>query len=429
MSLESCAIWIGLAALVVLTWMSTLNSALRMPTRGRIAEQFERIGRPQSMERFVSARPHYLLATASVRAAAVLAVFATAIYAAEMGTWTPQLTRVVVAFFAAWGLVLIFGVAIPHAWAKYSGERLIVRFLPMLAALRTVCIPVIFLLEIFDPLVRRLAGVPAQDERSFADELEQEILNAVSEGELHGAVDEEEKEMIESVIELGDKRADEIMTPRTDIVALPVTADRDTVLESIRTQGHSRIPVYEENIDRVLGVLYAKDLLLAESNGPFDLRAIMRKAIFIPESKPVPELLREIQREKVHIAIVLDEYGGTAGLVTLEDILEEVVGELADEYEPVEPVPLRRIDDNTYEIDAHMRVDDLTDQLAIELPEDQDYETIGGFVFSRLGRIPKVGETCEYGNLTLQVVGAEPRRITRLRLQIAPAAEPNRIAG
>jgi CBS domain containing-hemolysin-like protein len=428
MTVETYAIWIGLAALILLTWISTLNVAIRMPSRGRVAELFERQGGPDELERFLFARPQYMLATAGIRSAAVLAVFATSLYLAEIGVWTPQVTRLVVAFLVAWGLVLVFGVAIPHAWAKYSGEWLIVRFLPVLRALRAVCRPMIYVLEVFDPLVRRLAGVPARDAKSFADELEQEILNAVSEGELHGAVGEEEKEMIESVIELGDKRAEEIMTPRTDIVAVPVTAERAAVLEIIRSKGYSRIPVYEDNIDRILGVLYAKDLLLANSDEPFDLRRRMRKAIFIPESKPVPDLLREIRREQVHIAIVLDEYGGTAGLVTLEDILEEVVGELADEYEPAAPAELRQIDEITYEVDARMRVDDLADQLGVELPENEDYETIGGFVFSRLGRIPKVGETCEYGNLKLHVLSAEPRRITRLRLQLAPAAEPGHIA-
>lgn len=427
--MDYIAIWIGLAALVILTWVSTLNIALRQPSRGRIAEQFERTGRAGAMGRFVQCRPQFLLATASVRSAMVLSLFAAAIYAAEAGAWTPQVTRLVIAFAVALTVVLVFGVAIPHAWAKYSGEWLIVRFLPVLSGLRALCRPMIFALEVFDPLVRRLAGVPAHNAQSYADELEQEILSAVSEGELHGAVREEEKEMIESVIELGDKCAEEIMTPRTDVVAVPVDAKRETVLEVIRTKGYSRIPVYEENIDRVLGVLYAKDLLFAENNGPFDLRRIMRKALFIPESKPVPDLLREIQKQKVHIAIVLDEYGGTAGLVTLEDIIEEVVGELADEYEPAVPVPLRKIDENTYEVDARMRIDDLADQLDIELPEEEDYETIGGFVFSRMGRIPKVGESCHWENLTLHVIGAEPRRITRLRLQIDPVAETNRAIG
>ena len=132
-------------------------------------------------------------------------------------------------------------------------------------------------------------------------------------------------------------------------------------------------------------------------------------------------MLHEFQEKKVHLAVVLDEYGGTAGLVTIEDILEELVGEIVDEYEPEEPAAIRRIDERTVEVDARMRIDDLNDELNVELPEDEDYETIGGFVFSTLGKIPKVGERCQHDNVGIQVIAAEPRRITRLRLNIAPA--------
>jgi len=316
-------------------------------------------------------------------------------------------------------------VAIPYAWAKYAGESLIVRLRRPLAACRFVSLPLIAVLKVFDPLVRRLAGVPVQDAQSYADKLEEEILSAVSEGELHGAVDSEEKQMIESVIELGEQRVDAIMTPRTEIIALPAGADLDTVLAAIREHGHSRIPVYESTIDTILGVLYAKDLLRHHDEEPFDLRRIMRKALFIPESKPVRELLREFQKQKLHIAVVLDEYGGTAGLATIEDILEEVVGDIADEYEQPEPEPIKRIDDFTYEVDARVRIDDLNERLQIEVPEHPDYETVGGYVFSTLGKIPKVGERCERDNFALQVIGAEPRRVTRVLLTITPQQESN----
>ncbi|MEK7755994.1 MAG: hemolysin family protein, partial [Planctomycetota bacterium] len=264
--------------------------------------------------------------------------------------------------------------------------------------------------------------------QSAADELEQEILDVVSEGELHGAVDEEEKEMIESVIELGDTRVVEIITPRTEIAALPAEADLATVLEMIRSKGHSRIPVYEETIDTILGVLYAKDLLGRAEEGPFQLRSVMRKALFIPESKLVRDLLREFQKQKVHIAIVLDEYGGTAGLVTIEDILEELVGEIADEYETTAPATFKRIDETTFEVDAGMRIYDLNDQLNVMLPDDRDYETLGGFVFSTMGKIPKVGECCQFANVGIQILAAEPRRITRLLVKVTPTQESKETA-
>ena len=416
-------LWVGLAGLLGLTLFSTLNLALRTPSRARVAEQFDRRGREHLFEGFLARRGQYLLATAALRSASVFVLFVTVLYRFEAGEARIGFGRILLACTVGGVLLLIFGVAIPYAWAKYSSEGLVVRFLPLLVVLRALCLPVIKFLELFDPILRRLAGAPVLDAQSAADELEQEILDVVSEGELHGAVDEEEKEMIESVIELGDTHVVEIMTPRTEIVALPAEADLPTVLDMVRTKGHSRIPVYEGTIDTILGVLYAKDLLGRTEEGPFQLRAVMRKASFIPESKLVRDLLREFQKQKVHIAIVLDEYGGTAGLATIEDILEELVGEITDEYETTAPAALKRIDETTYEVDARMRIDEINDQLNVLLPDDRDYETIGGFVFSTLGKIPKVGERCQFDNIGIQVLAAEPRRITRLLLKLVLSRE------
>lgn len=421
-------LWVGLVGLVGLTLFSTLNLSLRTPSRSRIAEEFDRRGRERLFEGFVARRPQYLLATAALRSISVFVLFVTVLYQFESVESWIGFNRIIIACTVAGALLLIFGVAIPYAWAKYSSEGLIVRCLPLLAMLRVVCLPVIKFLELFDPVIRRLTGAPLPDAQSAADELEQEILDVVSEGELHGAVDEEEKEMIESVIELGDTRVEEIITPRTEIAALPAEADLPTVLEMIRSKGHSRIPVYEGTIDTILGVLYAKDLLGRAEEGPFQLRSVMRKALFIPESKLVRDLLREFQKQKVHIAIVLDEYGGTAGLVTIEDILEELVGEIGDEYETTAPATLKQIDETTFEVDAGMRIYDLNDQLKVMLPDDRDYETVGGFVFSTMGKIPKVGECCQFNNIGIQVLAAEPRRITRLLVKVAPTEESKETA-
>jgi len=418
--MSSWGLWIGLGSVASLLLSSTLNLALRMPSRGRIAEEFENSNRDGAFERFLQNRRAYMLSAAIIRSITVVALLLSALSLSVSEDATVETTRLLLAAGGTWVSILIFGVAIPHAWAKYAGEWLVVRCLWLLDVARVLCTPALAILSIIDPIVRRLAGVPARDPSTFADDLEQEILNVVSEGELHGAVDEEEREMIESVIELGDMRVEEIMTPRTEVVALPVEADLDDVLALIRTKGHSRIPVYEENIDTILGILYAKDLLCRDPETPFVLRTLIRKAFYIPESKPVPDLLAELKNQKVHMAIVLDEYGGTAGIVTLEDILEELVGELADEYETTEPVGIKKISETTYEVDARMRIDDLEDEIDVLIPDDKDYETIGGFVFSRLGRIPTVGETCHSDNFELEVIGAEPRRITRLRMTIPP---------
>jgi len=416
----------GMAALVALALFSTLNVTLRSPSRARIAEQLEELGGPSALKQFVARRNQYTLTTAIWRSASVLALFLSVLMYAQGGIGTESLWSLVGACVTAWFLLLIFGVAIPYAWAKYAGEWLIVRCRYLLGAARIFSYPLLMFLGVFDPLMRRLAGVPVEDAQTYADKMEEEILTAVSEGAMHGAVDSEEKQMIESVIEMGEQRVAEIMTPRTDIVAVKVDDGRETVMETIRKQGHSRLPVYENTVDTILGILYIKDLLRHAEDTPFQLRSMMRKALFIPESKPVRELLREFQKRKLHIAIVLDEYGGTAGMVTIEDILEEVVGELADEYEAAEPEPIRQIDDLTYEVDGRVRIDELNERLRINVPEHADYETIGGYVFSSMGKIPKVGERCERDEFALQVIGAEPRRVTRVLLKLTPPQQESK---
>ena len=185
------------------------------------------------------------------------------------------------------------------------------------------------------------------------------------------------------------------------------------------------MPVYEETIDNIIGIIYAKDLLHVTDPESFDTAGIMREPIYIPESKQTRDLLHEFQEGKGHMAIVLDEYGGTAGLVTIEDILEELVGEIVDEYEPPEAEPLHRIDESTVDVDARMRIDELNHELGIRLPESEDYETIGGFVFSSFGRIPQSDDECQHANVTIRVTDVGPRRINRLRLHITPAHAEN----
>jgi CBS domain containing-hemolysin-like protein len=208
------------------------------------------------------------------------------------------------------------------------------------------------------------------------------------------------------------------MTPRTDIVSIEVNSDLQTVLDTVTGAGHTRVPVYEENIDNIVGLVYAKDLLteIGKERIDFKLRDKIRGAYFVPETKPLRELLHAFQNQKLHIAVVLDEYGGTAGIVTLEDILEELVGEITDEYEEKPPKPVKKIDQDTIEVDARTYVDDLNDEFEFGLPEDEDYDTIGGFVFSHLGYVPKTGESFDYESLKFTISAAEARRIKRIKI-------------
>jgi CBS domain containing-hemolysin-like protein len=332
-----------------------------------------------------------------------------------------QISDYVLTFIIATALFSVFSLAIPHAWAKYAGEKILSRTYKVLVLFERVASPVLYILKVYDAVVRRLAGVPETTPEEQQEERQEEFLNGLEQHRMEGVVDKEEQQMIESVLELSETTADEIMTPRTDIVAVEVNSDLKTVLDTINTAGHTRVPVYEGNIDNIIGLVYAKDLLTEMGRPPadFKLRDRIRDAYFVPETKPLRVLLHEFQNQKLHIAVVLDEYGGTAGIVTLEDILEELVGEITDEYEKTPSEPIRKIDQNTFEADARTYVDDLNDEFELNLPEDEDYDTIGGFVFSHLGYVPKTGETFDYENLKFIVTSAEARRIKRIRISIS----------
>lgn len=325
----------------------------------------------------------------------------------------------ILVFIIALAIFSVFSLAIPHAWAKYAGEKILSRTYRLLTLFAVVAGPVLYIWRLTDGLVRRLAGVVQSTPEEEHEEKQEEFLNGLKQRRIEGVVDKEEQEMIENVLELSETTADEIMTPRTDIVAVEVTSNLQTVLETIISAGHTRVPVYEENIDNIVGLVYAKDLLseIGKDSAEFKLRDKMREAYFVPETKLLRVLLHEFQNQKQHIAVVLDEYGGTAGIVTLEDILEELVGEITDEYEVIPAEPIKRIDEHTIDVDARTSIDDVNDEFDSDIPEDEDYDTIGGFVFSRLGYIPKTGETFDYDNLKFTVASAEARRIKRINIQ------------
>ena len=314
---------------------------------------------------------------------------------------------------------------IPHFWARYTGESSLAQTYAVIRALSVAAKPMLFLLKLNDSLVRRLAGVTEATYDQTQEEKQEEILSFVEQGKLEGVVDEEEMEMIENVLELSDSTADEIMTPRTDMVAVDIDDDLQAVLETITKAGHSRIPVYKGNIDNITGLIYAKDLLAEIGKDPkdFKLQEKIRDAYFVPETKPLRVLLHEFQNQKLHIAIVLDEYGGTAGIVTIEDILEELVGEIVDEYEDTPPETVKKIDETTIELEARIYIDDLNRDFELNLPEDDDYDTVGGFVFSHLGYIPKTGETFDYEGMKFTIILAETREIKRIRIKMTPGQD------
>ncbi len=232
--------------------------------------------------------------------------------------------------------------------------------------------------------------------------------------------------MIESVIEFRNTTAGHIMTTRPDVIALPTDASLDQVKHAIEESRHSRIPVFEKNLDHVVGILHARDLikLLGNPNPQFQIRQIVRPAIYVPETKALGDLLSDFRHQKVHFAVVLDEYGSTSGIVTLEDVLEELVGEMADEHDADEPAMLKKIDDKTVDADARIRIEDLNRQAGLNLPEDAGYETLAGFLTTSLARIPEKGAVYEHDKTRYTVLDAEPQRIKRVKIEILPQPVP-----
>jgi len=281
--------------------------------------------------------------------------------------------------------------------------------------------PLVKLLEAAGGLIYSQAGGTQRE--GAAGVTEAGIMLQVDVAEEEGVLEEEEGEMIRSIFEFGDTVAREIMVPRIDMKAAEASTSVGDLVDLAVEAGHSRIPIYEGSVDRVTGIFYLKDSLRFLRDGRRDVKVgeIMRPAYFVPESKKVDELLREMQKRRVHVAIIVDEYGGTAGLVTIEDILEEIVGEIQDEFDP-EGVMVEHVSEHETIVDAIMTLDDVNDLLSVQLV-DEDVDTLGGFVYAKLGRVPERGDAVEDAGVRLVAEEVEGNRITRVRVVKLDAEE------
>jgi putative hemolysin len=321
---------------------------------------------------------------------------------------------------------IVFGELVPKSLALAHTEAFALRLSWFIT----------WLLRILGPLVRALTAVTNSVSRLLGggdvtpgvmstDELK--IL--VERGGEQGILEAEEEQMINAVIELGEQHIHEVMVPRIAMISLAADSTLEEAIDTLISEGHSRIPVYEETIDEIIGILYAKDLLpFLRASAPArpSVRAILRTPVFVPESMSVDDLLHEFQRRKVHLAIVLDEYGGTAGLVTIEDLLEEIVGEIQDEYDEEEPLIVRLSDDEV-RIDGRADIDDLGEVFDINLGlEDEDeYDTVGGLIYHRIGGVPTPGDQVVVNDLTLTVETIDGRRVGKvLAVRDRPHGEP-----
>jgi putative hemolysin len=310
---------------------------------------------------------------------------------------------------------IIFGELVPKQIGLAHSEGVAMRTSRLIDLLGRLFGPLVALLTWTTTRISRLFGADVGAGERISSE---ELRLIIEQGGEQGILEAEEEQMIHAVIELGDRRVHEVMVPRTAMVALPVTATFEEAIDTVVEGGHSRVPMYEERVDEIVGILYAKDLLpfLKQGSGPRPaLRSLLRTPVFVPESLTIDDLLHELQRRKVHIAIVLDEYGGTAGLVTIEDLLEEIVGEIQDEYDVEEPMIVRLSDDEA-RVDGRASVDDLGElfEMPLALEDEDEFDTVGGLIYHRVGGVPSPGDEVQVNGLRLTVESTDGRRVSKV---------------
>lgn len=416
---------------------ATLHQALRDISQTRI-DELVRQGIPPakqaSLDKILDDPVGHALAIAVPRvacnvAAAVLAAIAIAGLRPVTGDdefLAMRATDLVIGGAGAVLVIWLVGLAIPLALAEHLGERLVLSATALLRTAHWLASPLRWMLGLFDEATRRLAGVQL---RTDAEEIHEELLDVVSEGERGGQLDEAERDMIAAIVRFRQIDAERIMTPRTQVDAIEYSDDLDEIKTKMLEIGRSRIPVYRESLDNVVGIVYAKDLLhylasaTVESIKSFSLAALLREPTIVPEGKNVRDLLGELVAKGVHMAIVADEYGGTSGLVTMEDIVEEVFGEIRDEYEDAEEDegPAVVVEESSANADARTAIHELNAALrplSLSLPENEEYDTLGGFVVTELGRIPAEGETLRTEpGILLTVLEADAMRVIRVRIE------------
>ncbi|QGJ70738.1 Magnesium and cobalt efflux protein CorC [Planctomycetales bacterium 10988] len=417
--------WLAAGSCLITLFAAIGVRSLRDFSRSELKDICTQHQKPERLGRILLTHDRVALAVESLQ------IIATAIFVWSATQWilltsAPESAWYILPSEAALLCLILLAVESWLPWSVVSmwAARILFHTWPLWVFVSYLVAPISWTARFLDTVLHRLAG----RERAIPSEetFEEEIRTVVDEGHREGLLKEEAREMIEGIIELSERDVSEVMTPRTDMVYMPLHESLDEAAQFIAGSRHTRIPVYQQNRDNIVGILHAKDLLAAlarltceqEQSGEIpSLRSILREPYFIPQTKNVNELLREFQQTRTQMAIVLDEYGGVSGLITIEDVLEEIVGEIVDEYDAdlVESIKLTR--ENTAEVLARVHIDEINDALNLELPDDDDFDTIGGFVFSQLGHVPKKGEEVTHGDVRITVLSATARRIEKLRVE------------
>jgi CBS domain containing-hemolysin-like protein len=326
-------------------------------------------------------------------------------------------TSHVVAFITITILHIVFGELAPKTLAIQRSVRTATAVSYPLRFFFVVFRPAIWLLNTFANFILSLFGVTAvhSDETHHSSE---ELQYLLEQGKESGALDQNEHELIKNVFDFNERVVKNIMVPRTKISGIELTTNNEELLECLITEGYSRMPVYDDTIDKIVGIVHAKDILpLLARKTEFELKDIIRKPYFIPETKKINDLMAELQQKRIQIAIVLDEFGGTAGMVTLEDIVEELVGEIQDEFDEEKPI-VDKVSDREFIISAGASIYDVNSHLPHDLPEDGDFDTVSGWVSEIFGKIPEVGEQCESNGYNVTVLRKSDQNVESVKLEL-----------
>ncbi len=331
-----------------------------------------------------------------------------------------QLSLIIVTLLLAY-FTLVLGELFPKRLALQYSEAIAMFSVKIIIFIYKIILPFIKILNLSTNLLMRLSGI---DSESLEEKIsEEEIRMMIDVGEENGVLNQTEKEMIDGIFEFDDTIAREVMTPRINVFALDINTPLEEIIEKVSEEQYSRIPVYEYDVDNIIGILYMKDLFSSIVNVNLDtkdIKPMLRQAYFVPETKNIDALFRELQKTKNHIAILIDEYGGFSGIVTIEDLIEEIVGNIFDEYDETSNEDIMEVDHHTYVVNGIVPIDEINEILNTKLPSE-NYDTIGGFVIDLLGTIPAENEkpVIEYENITFKIEKVEEKRISKLKIYIA----------
>ncbi len=312
-------------------------------------------------------------------------------------------------------LVLIFGEITPKTAASINAEKMALRYVRIIYVTTIIFTPIIWLINNLAFFVMKLLKINTKAREQAITESELRSIVDVSHEE--GVLEEQEKKIINNLIDFGDDKAEDIMVPKIDVTCVDINASYEELMAIFKEEMYTRMPVYEDSTENIVGIINMKDLVLYKQDEPFNVRDFLREAHFTFEGKPLSELMLEMKKDAVSMMIVIDEYGAAVGIITLEDLLEEIVGEIRDEYDADEFDELQQAGDNEYVVEGQMRLDDFNDNLGTSLESD-DYETIGGYIMGKIDRIPKVGDVVFTGNIKLSVESVDNKRIEKVRVDI-----------